>query len=283
LKYPALFAEADNASIRFQALHWRLFRTQLILLGLAAVLGNFTLGDKPDWSGVGLLVCFFGSLTGRVWQLASSPERRWYQSRAAAESLKTLAWRFAMRVPPFDGVEADVRYSERLQEVVKESGAVLSPVVGPAAERAITKEMIALSSSSLAERALAYRSGRIEDQADWYRRKSALLSTRSRRIDAVVIGLQALGVIFGVLRATSTLSIDAVGLFGAAAGSLVGWQQARSFETLSTAYGVAARELEAIHLRVPSASTDELSWSRFVADAEEAISREHTLWRASRS
>jgi hypothetical protein len=50
---------------------------------------------------------------------------------------------------------------------------------------------------------------------------------------------------------------------------------------LSTASGVTSQELAAVASEL-EALTDERLWAQFVAEAEEAISREHTLWRASR-
>jgi hypothetical protein len=45
---------------------------------------------------------------------------------------------------------------------------------------------------------------------------------------------------------------------------------------------VASRELAAISLLVKQQKTEE-DWSAFVNDGEDSISREHTLWRASRT
>jgi hypothetical protein len=63
-----------------------------------------------------------------------------------------------------------------------------------------------------------------------------------------------------------------------AAGSA--WFAVRQYETLGRAYVFAATELSVIHQRLLLAGED--SWAQEVADAEEAISREHTMWRASR-
>jgi hypothetical protein len=54
------------------------------------------------------------------------------------------------------------------------------------------------------------------------------------------------------------------------------------YETLARAYHITAIELHTISQSLASVETED-EWSRFVADAEEAISREHTLWLASYS
>jgi hypothetical protein len=281
--YPNVFTEADLSSVRFQRSHWRLFQTQLVLLVLAAILGNFTIGSSPDWSGVGLLVCFFGSLSARVAQLTLNPEGNWYSARAAAESIKTLVWRYSMRIAPFDGQDCDSVFSVRLVEVLRDSNADIGVSSGTTFDSPITQQMRERRALTLPERMAVYRNERIVDQATWYRRKAALFQTYSRRLDLGALLLQAAGVVLGVLRSISVLSVDIVGLCGAVAGSIIGWQQARNYKTLSTAYALAARELEAVEAKALNAAGDELTWATFVADAEEAISREHTMWRASRS
>ena len=51
---------------------------------------------------------------------------------------------------------------------------------------------------------------------------------------------------------------------------------------LATAYAVAHHELGLIASRIDEIAA-EADWARFVDESEEAISREHTLWRASRA
>ena len=57
---------------------------------------------------------------------------------------------------------------------------------------------------------------------------------------------------------------------------------ARPVKRFAKYTAVAAHELAAIGDRIPS-QTGEDVWARFVSESEEAISREHTLWRASRT
>lgn len=56
----------------------------------------------------------------------------------------------------------------------------------------------------------------------------------------------------------------------------------RQFSTLARAYTFAANDLAIVRDSLPSATT-ESSWAGETADAEEEVSREHTMWRASRS
>ena len=78
------------------------------------------------------------------------------------------------------------------------------------------------------------------------------------------------------------LRIDLLGLAGAVIAAGAAWVQAKQHQTLANAYAVASQELAAISAQVDWASGEQ-EWAHFVDQAEEAISREHTLWRASRT
>jgi hypothetical protein len=85
-----------------------------------------------------------------------------------------------------------------------------------------------------------------------------------------------------VLRAASVVQVDVLGLAGALTAAGVAWVQTKQHQTLASAYAVASQELSDIDSRVNQPSA-EREWAHFVDEAEQAISREHTLWRASHS
>jgi hypothetical protein len=59
------------------------------------------------------------------------------------------------------------------------------------------------------------------------------------------------------------------------------WLQTKQHQVLAHAYAVTAQELSSIRSLIQWQES-ESDWSAFVDDAETAISREHTLWRAKR-
>ena len=64
--------------------------------------------------------------------------------------------------------------------------------------------------------------------------------------------------------------------------ALFAWMQLKRYQELSQSYGVAAQELSEIYESYRSVqSEDELS--THILDAEQAISREHTLWIARKT
>ena len=82
------------------------------------------------------------------------------------------------------------------------------------------------------------------------------------------------------MRIANVLTFDALWIIAAVAAGIASWAQTRQYGQTQRAYGIAAQELATI--KAEAALTTEDDWPRFVAEAEEAISREHVLCRASR-
>jgi hypothetical protein len=74
---------------------------------------------------------------------------------------------------------------------------------------------------------------------------------------------------------------DLLIFFGAVVAAMAAWLQTKQYRALATAYGITALELASVRTQVQWQQNDN-DWAKFVNDAEEAFSREHTLWKASR-
>jgi hypothetical protein len=223
------------------------------------------------------------ALVVEVYLLTERPDRRWYESRAAAESAKTLAWRFAVAGQPFGVEDVDERAAESL--LLQRFARILGNLHGLVATAdhgglQVTPEMRELRASSLSVRRRVYRSGRIEDQLGWYTRRSIEHGHSVARWSILLASLEACGLVAAVLKAVGLLDLDLPGVVGALAAGGLAWVQTRQHQQLATAYGIAAQELADIASRVEWPET-EASWAHFVDEVEEAISREHTLWWAS--
>ncbi len=286
---PALFRAADQNSLDAQQRFLLSLRVQLGLLVGAAIGGALTwrLGSsQADWAGIAAAVAFVLAALLRIDLLRSRPERTWYDGRAAAESAKTLAWRYGVGGEPFrpdvlGDPEADRLFIARLNDILKDlRGIHLVPAGGTGDQ--ITPAMKDLRKSLLDDRKHAYETGRIEDQQAWYAKKARWNEQRARAWNGLMLGLEAIGVVGAILKATATIEADILGITGAAVAGAAAWLQAKQHLNLASAYSVASQELASIKALVDQPSTDE-EWARFVDQAEEAISREHTLWRASHS
>jgi hypothetical protein len=93
--------------------------------------------------------------------------------------------------------------------------------------------------------------------------------------------VEILGVAAAILKAVGSLKGDLLGFAGAIVAAMTAWLQTRQHRALAAAYAVTALELASVRARIAH-QENESQWAAFVADAEEAFSREHTLWKASR-
>ena len=281
-EFPEAFKVTDEASLAGQRSFIQSTRVQLILLVIASAAGSLSWTINGDWDGTALLagVAFSVAAILRLVILRSRPHRLWYDGRAAAESIKTLAWKHAVAGDPFvrGDTSADERFVGLVGEVVS-SFDTLGPEAGGASAEP-TSSMRTLRSASLEDRRRAYSDGRIADQQGWYTRKAAWNKNRARFWGVIAFVLQVIGAVGAYLKGFGVIDVDLFGLAGAAVGSAVAWLETKQHHSIARAYKVAAEELADIQRLIGQKQTEQ-EWSAFVAEAEEAISREHTMWRAS--
>ena len=200
-----------------------------------------------------------------------------------ADSVKTLAWRYMVGGDPFpvdhDGAETTRHFLRRLDEVLIDLTEFnLRPPASPAQ---ISDVMRAARLQDLTARKVFYRSDRIEDQQAWYSIRSAWNGRMRARWTSVAIIIEFCGLGVGVARGVKVFDIDVLGLLAAVGAGIAAWVLAKQYEQLNRSHFVASQELASIAVAIEEVQQEE-DWSAFVASAEAAISREHSLWRASR-
>lgn len=282
LEFPQAFIDADQASLDGQRRFITSTRIQLLLLVLASGAGALSWTVNRTWDAAALLagVAFLAAAVLRLILLRRRPHRAWYDGRAAAESIKTLAWKYAVCGDPFVAGDAsdDERFMALSRDVLGSFEDFGAKVTADSLQA--TESMRMLRSRPLDARREAYARGRIADQQDWYRRKAAWNQSRARLWGTLMLVLQVAAAAGAFLKGFGLIDIDLFGLAGAAAASAAAWLETKQHHTISRAYRVAAEELAAIQELIASQESKE-AWARFVAEAEEAISREHTMWKAS--
>jgi hypothetical protein len=285
-EFPAMYRAANRASQGGQQLSVRLRAAQLLLLVLAAILGVMSLDfEGLRWGGLLAAIAFAVAGLIEATIVTVQPDKAWYQGRAVAESVKSLAWRYAVRGRPFSESDsaagaADGVLAERIRQVLEDFETIrILPVTGVADE--ITDWMGRVRASSLADRKAAYERDRIENQRLWYSRKARWNQSRSVAWSFGLLIVQTLGVVGGVLYGTGKINFDLLGVMAAIAAVAVAWLQVKQHATLTQSYSHAAHELSMIRILIPTIHS-ESDWARFVDNAETAISREHTAWRAKR-
>src|SRR5690349_15967109 len=123
---PELFWTADKASLDGQRETLRWYRGLIAMLVVAAVIGSFPgPDDKGDFDVWPLFSVAAFLVAGYFWSRLrrGNPQGRWYQARAAAESVKTLAWKYTVRARPFDGpaesADVDRGYLLQVEDVLR--------------------------------------------------------------------------------------------------------------------------------------------------------------------
>ena len=286
--FSSIFTMTDSASLSGQNRHLRMLRFELATVIAGALLG--AIDDRT--SRVISAMAFVLAIVMRASRLASNPVADWHQGRAAAESVKTLCWRYAVCANPFgrqlDDAAVDREFVQRLDEILEQlSGLHVMPPAEQEDEQ-ITPWMRETRALSLTERQDLYKSERIDDQRRWYASKARASSVNSQRWGIAVLLLECLAAAMAV---ASLSNMEGFGKFGP--GTLLGviaaliaaataWTQARQFGNLAAAYTIAHQELTSIR-GLLARPLEETEWSEFVDSAEGAISREHTMWRAART
>ena len=281
LAMPPLFNAVDGIAKTKQTTLLRLRKVEFVSLVVAAAFAEVP-GDQLWGLGPVAALVFFGvALLVRVSRSDERAERAWYDARAAAESVKSLSWQYAVAGEAFrrDDAQADEQYRSALREVLGSFTDLDIPV--GTQQTAVTTEMRSLRAMSLDERRSKYLEARVDDQLGWYTRKADWNRSRATWWRWGVIALEALAVLLGLARALEWFDVDWLGIFAAAAAAVLAWQQTKNYLGLSQAYAITSHDVSLVKDSMGAESTED-QWAQAVHDAEAAFSREHTLWRARR-
>ncbi|WP_035798701.1 DUF4231 domain-containing protein [Kitasatospora mediocidica] len=284
---PAVFRAADAAALQGQRRSVALARWELILLTAAAAAGSAD-GRPYAWAAA---VAYLATVAVAVVISRQNPQGLWYEGRAAAESVKTLAWKFAVRAdayqpPPTTLPDAEGLYGLQLRGILRGFEHSRAVPATAAAQPEVTVGMRSLRDQPLAVRRDVYLRERVQVQHDWYQSKARYCDNAGRLTGLLGIVLPLLGLGLAVLRALGWFGYDALGTVSAVAASITAWSQLRQYRPLAVAYRLAADELELVRAQLAQldlAGEDaEEVWARLARDAEDAVSREHTTWQARR-
>jgi hypothetical protein len=141
--------------------------------------------------------------------------------------------------------------------------------------------MRAIRAAPLAERKKTYEEDRVGVQQGWYARRAQWNRDRANRWTMAMLVIEALGILAAILKTVGIIQGNLLGFVGAIVAAMTAWLQTKQHRTLAAAYAVTALELASVRSRITH-QVSEADWAAFVSDAEEAFSREHTLWKASR-
>ncbi len=229
---------------------------------------------------------FFTGLVILLSRAQSKPEQWWYRCRALAESVKTLTWRYMMHATPFEEntTKAKEQFRDELHEMFRQNKETAKQISDDwSGNDQISKAMGDVRGMSRADRMAYYLRHRVDEQRNWYKRKSKTNRKCAQRwvwvsgIAYVLAGGMVLTRI--ALPDWQFWPIEPLIVLAAV---VVGWMQIKKFNELAAAYTVAAHEIGMIRPKADAVRNGS-DFSEFVNDAEMAFSREHTLWIARQS
>ena len=286
---PSLFRRADQASLSAQRKHFCLQKLHLGLL----VLGSVTAAIIPvvpvpyrEWlyggSAIFLAVGVFFALISR----SRKYDKTWFNCRAVAESAKTVAWRFMMKVVPFeDDSTATEHLISKIQEIraSKAYRAVdFAPYLDADNSSNYSEAMSNARMADVGNRKNLYLASRVRDQKEWYSKKAAFNYTSKARWFLAATTLQCIAVALAIVQAVASgFPVNGVPFLTTFAAAVVAWSQMKRHGELAHSYTVAADEL-GDQEEMAGDIKEESSFVDFVVQVEENLSREHGMWCARR-
>lgn len=281
LKFPGLFYSTETISADSQRAFLRVRIGELVALVLGGSVAEIP--SSAIW-GIGptvAVLCFLVALALQLSGMSGRAEKKWYDGRAAAESIKSASWLFMTCGEAYrkSDKEAESRFVEFLAGVQS----LLPHLDVPADDgtSAITDSMKAVRRSTKDVRRAAYISLRVDDQQRWYTRKAKWNKKRSLIWTLALVVTESIAILLGLARAFQWFDVDWLSIFAAIATSIGAWRQTKNFSSLREAYSVTSHEIQLVKTSLGGNSSEE-EWSRLVHDAESAFSREHKLWLSRR-
>lgn len=284
--YPALYHAAGELSDNSQKSYLRLIRWEYGLLIFASIVSSNIYVNRVYYacSAFVFLVILLVMII-RNWQ---KPEQDWYKGRALAESIKTSCWRYAMRAAPFgnEDDEATTReeFQQHLRVILSANRSIGDKIPADrAAENQITSSMESIRAFDWEKRLDIYRELRIKDQLGWYNDKATENKKKSKFWVVIAIGVYLVAIGLSLTRIVNLeLRIMPVETLILIASTIVGWTQIKKFNELSSSYTLTAHEIGLTFGPLRQVK-EEADLAKFVLEAEQAFSREHTQWVARQS
>lgn len=268
-------------SIERRNKYHRLTRTRLISLLVAAAAGAVSSVADLLAAQIVVIVGFVVACCAEILLMTQRHEQRWYSARAASESIKTLVWKYAVGAEPF-GIslvpdEAYTTLIQRIDSVRKNCGTNLDIEDG---DLLVDDLMRKLRNAQFEARRSAYLAFRVHQQRAWYRDKARENERRARTGQLFLVVGEVCAVVVAVGTPAIGWRIDIAGVLAAVLAAVAAWVAVKQYSQLAAAYGTAATELALQEEILKTAS--EQRFPQAVADAEQAMNREHTMWLASR-
>lgn len=282
IEYPALYVASDLKSTQAQRYYLRGIYGLLLLLVSSALVSLFA-GNNQIIAIIALVIIALTPIIS-LFLAWKRYDKLWYAGRSLAESIKTISWRYMMRSQPYqDDNNSRASFVSDLRKLFDDSKHFCQHLSETTAnEEQMPAQMEKIRRLDFNNRKQVYRKNRIDEQRNWYAKKSAYNNRMSTRWFWAMLGFQVLAIVCAAIRiAQPNWVYLPTEVLAAAAAAVIGWVQAKRFQELGTSYTLAALEIGMVRMALEDVKNEE-QFSEFVGDAENAFSREHTQWLARR-
>ncbi|OKO67468.1 DUF4231 domain-containing protein, partial [Bradyrhizobium sp. AS23.2] len=139
--FPPLYEAADKASLAAQKQYLRVLAANFVLLVGAATMSVI---NYPHATFAVVQAAFLAaSLALVIFLGVKQPQKVWYDTRALAESVKTVTWRYVMRAEPFNSDDNTARgnFVRDLRKIFEDNKEVSTHAIEMPAGELITQVM----------------------------------------------------------------------------------------------------------------------------------------------
>jgi hypothetical protein len=280
LEQPSLYHAADALSARSQAAYLLLHKAQLAILFACALAGGFGPYDLglARIVAISIAAAMFVALFFSVLLKVMGYDDRWFRARALAENIKSLSWAFSTVVV---AANSEREYVSQVNELTERLPQLAKHLHTGNESCTFTKSIHERRALPLDQRFSLYVAERIGDQQKWYANKAKENAQKETLWFIILIALEFLAIAAAAFQAWALWQFNLTSGVVALASVGIAWSQTKRFSDLANSYGVAADDLRGIRDANSTVSSDE-QLAELVRAAENAISREHSMWVARR-
>jgi len=281
--YPSLFAVSDTAANKAKQKYYLLLIAQLTIFVMASFSGSLASRGDIFYSRVSAFLLAATLIITWI-NRAQHYDKSWYESRAIAESVKTLTWRYMMQTEPFppagDSDAAQKSFAGELQRVRKthaHAAADLTDFTG--APTVLSHYMEKIRNADWQTRKQEYLQQRLEPERIWYEANARRASSESERWLWAVIAVQVLALFFAVVPPSWHVALfNPVTLLSMIASIITAWSQAKRHDEVAHSYASVAQILGDLQGMADIEAKDAASFANFVIKVEDAIAKERAHW-----
>jgi hypothetical protein len=274
----AAFARKQKNSLFF----WRKIVLSLGLggavletLAVSNVGNSFVVGNVNIFGLTGFISLALAAFLGRH-ALGGHPEMNWVATRSVAEALKSEAFKYCLRIPPYDQGDRDQKLTAMKKKIAASTDSVpMIPMISERSEKPPPNDGMDVDE---------YIATRINEQIDpingYYWKAARENQDKVKKFKGAALVVGAISAILGGFGALNVLDAAIwVATLTTLSTSLAAYFQAGRFEYLVMSYSATARRLRNI-IDEWKANPNHSEIQSFVLKSEETISFENNSWLA---